>query len=314
MTNEPAWCDSFFANVAPNSWLEKLADLTSDAQAIRDRGFAFPEFRDFPSIEKVRQDAKLADVRQYAVVSLSTQFRRTGAGFEYFSVQGWGSIGEHDPEAFYQYCNKARLDLTNQKIEELWYCMVAGHFPDLLVPSIARQAHLFDGLKIGAARPIRLNDERYDSLFNLAKALQWPVLMHCSGESESRDFIDVCEIAEKRRELKCVISHMGGMKQRGAKYDQANLKALFDRAEYLQDNNIGNVYLNTAIYNLQDIEQLLDRHPEMADRILIAMDIPFFGDAREAKSRYLNLATSTLEHLLVNTSKFLESFREPAHS
>jgi hypothetical protein len=314
MTKELVWTDSFFANVAPKSWQEKLAALKSDAQAIRERGFAFPEFTNFPSIENVRRDAELADVRQHAVVSLSTHFRKANTGFEYFSVQGWGSIGEYDPEAFFQYCNKARLDLTNQKIEELWYCMVAGHFPDLLIPSIARYAHLFDGLKIGAARPIRLNDERYDSLFNLAQDLQWPVLIHCSGESDSQDFIDVCEIAEKRRELKCVLSHMGGMKQRGEKYDQLNLKALFDRSEYLQDNYINNVYLNTAVYDLQLVELLIDKHPEMARRILIAMDIPFFGDAREAKSRYLNLTTSTIEHLLANTSKFLKSFREPAHS
>ncbi|CAG0948771.1 hypothetical protein ANRL3_00070 [Anaerolineae bacterium] len=192
--------------------------------------------------------------------------------------------------------------------------MVAGHFPDLLVPSIARHAHLFDGLKIGAARPIRLNDERYDSLFNLAQDLRWPVLIHCSGESDSQDFIDVCVIAEKRRELKCIVSHMGGMKQRGEKYDQVNLKALFDRSEYLRNNSINNVYLNTAIYNLQLIEPLLNKHQEMASRILIAMDIPFFGDAREAKGRYLKLTTSTMENLLANTSKFLKSFREPAHS
>lgn len=314
MPNELVWTDSFFANVAPKSWQEKLAVLKPDAQAIRERGFAFPEFTDFPLIEKVRQDAKLTDVRQYAVVSLSTQFRKTNTGFEYFSVQGWGSIGEYDPVAFFQYCNKARLDLTNQNIDELWYCMVAGHFPDLLMPSIAGNAHLFDGLKIGAARPLRLNDQRYDSLFNLAQDLQWPVLIHCSGESESRDFIDVCEIAERRRKLKCIISHMGGMKQRGDRYEQANLKALFDRSEYLRDKHINNVFLNTAIYDLKLVEVLLYKHPEMVDRILIAMDIPFFGDVREAKSRYLNLTTSTIEHLLINTSKFLTSFREPAHS
>ena len=313
MTNELIWTDSFFANVAPQSWLDKLVALKPDAQAIRDKGFAFPEFADFPSIEKVRQDAKLADVCQYVVVSLSTQFRKTNSVFEYFSVQGWGGIGEHDPEVFFQYCNKARLDLTSQNIDELWYCMVAGHFPDLLTPSIARHAHLFDGLKIGAARPIRLNDERYDSLFNLAQDLQWPVLIHCSGESESRDFIDVCEIAKKRRRLKCMISHMGGMKQRGDKYKDVNLQALFDRSEYLRNNQINNVYLNTAIYDLKLVDLLLDKHPDMAGRILIAMDIPFFGDAREAKSRYLNLTTNTLEHLLVNTSLFLKSFREPGH-
>ncbi len=314
MTNELIWTDSFFANVAPKSWLEKLAALKPDAQAIREKGFAFPEFTDFPSIEKVRQDAKLADIRQYVVVSLSTQFRKTNAGFEYFSVQGWGGIGEYDPDAFFQYCNQAKLDLANQKIEELWYCMVAGHFPDLLVPSIARHAHLFDGLKIGAARPIRLNDQRYDSLFNHAQDLQWPVLIHCSGESESRDFIDVCEIAKKRSKLKFMISHMGGMKQRGEKCEEVNLKALFDRSEYLQDNHIKNVYLNTAVYDLQVVERLLDKHPEMAGRILIAMDIPFFGDAMEAKNRYLNLTTTTMEHLLSNTSQLLKSFREPAHS
>ena len=314
MPNELVWTDSYFANVAPKSWQENLAALKSDAQAIRERGFAFPEFTSFPLIEKVRRDAELADVRQYAVVSLSTQFRKTNTGLEYFSVQGWGNIGEYDPEAFFQYCNKARLDLTNQKREELWYCMVAGHFPDLLVPSIARHAHLFDGLKVGAARPIRLNDERYNSLFNLAQDLRWPVLIHCSGESDSQDFIDVCEIAEKRKELKCVLSHMGGMKQRGEKYDQVNLKALFDRSEYLRYSYINNVYLNTAIYDVQLIELLLGKHPEMAGRILIAMDIPFFGDAREAKSRYLKLTTSTIQHLLANTSKFLKSFREPAHS
>ena len=313
MTNELVWTDSFFANVAPNSWQEKLAALQPDAQTIRDKGFAFPEFTDFPLIEKVRQDALVVDVRQYAVVSLSTQFRKANTGFEYFSVQGWGSIGEHDPGAFFHYCNKARLDLTHQPMDELWYCMVAGHFPDLLMPSIAEHAHLFDGLKIGAARPIRLNDERYDSLFDLAQDLHWPVLIHCSGESESRDFMDVCEIAKKRRKLKCIISHMGGMKQRGEQFEKINLKALVDRSEYLRDSHINNVFLNTAIYDLQLVELLLDEHPEMADRILIAMDIPFFGDAIKAKNRYLKLTKDTLEHLLANTSALLKSFREPAH-
>ena len=252
----------------------------------------------------MRQDVKLADVRQYAVVSLSTRFRKTNTGFEYFSVRGWGSIGEYDPEAFFQYCNKARLDLTNQKIDELWYCIVAGHFPDLLMPSIARHAHLFDGLKIGAARPIRLNDERYDSLFNLAQDLKWPVLIHCSGKSESRDFIDVCEIAKKRRKLKCMISHMGGMKQRGDKYEQVNLKALFDRSEYLRDNHINNIHLNTAVYDLKLVELLLDKHPEMADRILIAMDIPFFGECQRGKEslfepHYEYGRTSSRQHVKV---------------
>jgi len=314
MPNELVWTDSYFANVAANSWLESLAALESDAQAIREKGFAFPNFTKFPSIENVRRDAELADIQQYAVVSLSTQFRKTSAGLEYFSVRGWGNIGEFDPAVFFQYCNQARLDLTNQKPEELWYCMVAGHFPELLVPSIARYAHLFDGLKVGAARPIRLNNGRYDALFNLAQELCWPVLVHCSGESDSQDFIDVCEIAKKRKKIKFLISHMGGMKQRGEMHGQVNLKALIDRSEYLRDNTINNVYLNTAIYDIKLVELLLNKHPEMASRILIAMDIPFFGDAREAKNRYLKLNTGTIEQLLTNTSKFLKSFRDPAHN
>lgn len=277
--------------------------MNQEISQIRSKGIKFPDFSNFPSLNEVRDVANAGGLEKYMLVSLSTRFRISNQNVEYFGHNGWGTLSENDVSHFFQQTNLARFAARTIPQNEYWYAMIAGHFPDRLINDLERHKTSFDALKIGAARPIRLNEDRYIPILEFAQQSNWPVLVHCSGESDSQDFFDICSQIKGIKNY-YILSHMGGMKQKGIGHRHTNFSNILERAEFLDKNRFENVYLNTAIYELDILNEVFSKYPAILDRIVISMDLPFFGSFFDTRKNYLNLRPDYLAIMEENSRRF----------
>lgn len=299
--------DSYVSNLLPTRDAERIRavlDRVSSQQLAR--GFYFPPGSAFQTVAELRQSLASTGVSRYVTVSLSTRFR---PGPEYLFLDGWRAVPESSAAEFFRLTNLAMLDANPRPPGELWYAMVSGHFPHLLIDPLREHRALFQAVKVGSSRPIPLSDPRFEPLWQWCAAECLPVLLHCSGENPE-DFSDGLQICRRHPSLSVTLSHLGGMLQAVENPLDRNREILIRRAAILRRGLPPNLTFNNAIYDLALTDLFCDAFPSLESRILSALDLPFFGAIpdRLAKLRALRCWPS----IEANTAAYLGTGTEIA--
>lgn len=262
----------------------------------------------FWDVEKAREEVnRIAEETgmkiNYALTSLGT-WRNPGTG-EYLSIDGdWGEIGEDDPEEFFRQINNARFELRREGCEvpgnEKWYAKIGGHFPEKLLPMLERHSHLFDGIKIGAFRPVDFDllDMKYKELWEFCEEMEWPVLIHCSA-SNDQDCFRIFGLAQRYPRARFCASHMGG----------DNPEKIEERIKYLRREKTPhrNFFLNTAVKDLEMVRKAISIWPKVLDSLVMGADIPFLGDnySEAVKRMKDHFSERQLGKIIANGKRFM---------
>jgi hypothetical protein len=301
--------DTYLSNVLPTGITQLVRSALEEVSRDRSRhGLNFPCASSFQTITDLRDSLRATSICSYFVVSTSTRFRIAGNQIEYLFQGGWSRAAESEAAEFFVRTNLAlcEADPARRPSGEYWYAMVCGHFPQALVESLRKCRRSFHAVKVGSSRPIRLGDVRYDPLWRWCCDEDLPVLLHCSGESES-DFVDGLQICRNYPSLSVTLSHLGGIRQRGDDCETQNKRTLLDRAHLLKQTGLPeNLTLNNAVYDIELTDYLLDAAPELECRILNALDLPFFGAIEQSINRLSRCRASS--EIMENTVRYFSKF------
>lgn len=305
--------DTYLSNVVPAGTAERVRKALEDvSRDQRQHGFHFPRPSEFQTIGELRSSLRSTAIRSYFVASASTRVRQAGRDIEYRFADGWTPVVKSEAHEFFLQTNLAlaETDLAGRPPGEYWYAVISGHFPDALVEPLGRHRRRFEGVKVGSARPLPLSDARYHPLWTWCADAGLPVLLHCSGASD-RDFLDGVQICRDYPSLSVILSHLGGMEQRGSDVRVRNEATLRARVATLRKNGLpDNLSLNNAVYDVELADDFIDAAPELQPRILNALDLPFFGTLDESIARLSQCRSA--EASARNTERYFGSLERTA--